>query len=68
MLDHPEKTKRLFVALKVEAPFEVELAPSLLGEQMGGHGVRLGVLCVQRKCLSDACHGSTQRVVERLLA
>ena len=39
-----------------------------MGEQIGGHGVRLGVFRVQRKCLSDACRGSTQRVVERLLA
>jgi hypothetical protein len=30
MLDHPEKTPRLLAALKAAAPFEVELAPSLI--------------------------------------
>ncbi len=30
MLDHPEKTARLLAALKAAAPFEVELAPSLI--------------------------------------
>jgi hypothetical protein len=30
MLDHPEKTARLLAALKVAAPFEVKLAPSLI--------------------------------------
>jgi hypothetical protein len=30
MLDHPEKTARLVAALKAAAPFEVELAPSLI--------------------------------------
>ena len=31
MLDHPEKTPRLLAALKAAAPFEVELAPSVIG-------------------------------------
>jgi hypothetical protein len=30
MLDKPEKTARLLAALKAAAPFEVELAPSLI--------------------------------------
>ena len=30
MLDHPEKTPRLLAALKAAAPFEVELAPSVI--------------------------------------
>ena len=30
MLDHPEKTPRLLAALKAAAPFEVELAPTLI--------------------------------------
>ena len=30
MLDHPEKTARLLAALKTAAPFEVELAPTLI--------------------------------------
>jgi hypothetical protein len=30
MLDHPAKTPRLLAALKAAAPFEVELAPSLI--------------------------------------
>ena len=30
MLDHPEKTARLLTSLKAAAPFEVELAPSLI--------------------------------------
>ena len=30
MLDHPEKTARLLTALKAAAPFDVELAPSLI--------------------------------------
>jgi len=30
MLDHPEKTARLLAALKAAAPFEVELASSLI--------------------------------------
>jgi len=30
MLDHPEKTPRLLAALKAAAPFEVELAPTLM--------------------------------------
>ena len=30
MLDHPEKTARLLAALKVAAPFEVELIPALI--------------------------------------
>ena len=30
MLDHPEKTARLLEALKMAAPFEVELAPSVV--------------------------------------
>lgn len=30
MLDHPAKTARLLAALKTAAPFEVELAPSLI--------------------------------------
>jgi len=30
MLDHPEKTTRLLAALKAAAPFEVELAPTLI--------------------------------------
>src|SRR5437867_1887212 len=30
MLDHPEKTARLLAALKAAAPFDVELAPSLI--------------------------------------
>jgi hypothetical protein len=30
MLDHPEKTARLLAALKAAAPFEVELAPTVI--------------------------------------
>src|SRR5258708_37334952 len=30
MLDNPEKTARLLAALKAAAPFDVELAPSLI--------------------------------------
>jgi hypothetical protein len=38
MLDHPQKTPRLLAALKAAAPFEVELAPSVI-EQLQAENV-----------------------------
>ncbi|WP_375784859.1 hypothetical protein ACE10Z_35145 [Bradyrhizobium sp. Pha-3] len=70
MLDNPEKTTRLLDALKAAAPFDVELAPSLIeylqAENVADadrmHHVVLGIV-IRQVTIGIICHLSRSLVV-----
>jgi hypothetical protein len=57
MLDHPEKTARLVAALKAAAPFEVELAPSLIEHLQAEH---VGTVDATHHIVSDVSYAGDE--------